>query len=187
MTPLPLPPDAARLCEELAAPTLLVRHLFLVHAAAVELLDGIAAVFPGLVLDRDAIRFGAATHDVGKVLHPHELTGPGDQHEIDGPALLEQHGVSPRLARFARTHGRWRETDDLEDLIVALADSIWCGRRVGQLETKVAAKLGVATGVAEWAAWSRLDAVCSQIASRGEERLALHGAASSQAITSQHP
>lgn len=171
MTFLPLPPDAARLCEVLAAPPLLVRHLTLVHAAAVELLDGLAANFPGLVVDRGAVLFGAATHDLGKVLHPGELTGPGDKHEVDGPGLLEQHGVSPRLARFARTHGRWREVDDVEDLIVALADNVWCGRRVEELETKVAAVLA-ATGMEQWEAWARLDGVCEEIASRGEARLA---------------
>lgn len=171
MTLFPLRPDAARLCQDLAAPLLLVRHLTLVHAAAAELLDGIAASFPGFVLDREAILFGAATHDLGKVLHLVELTGPGDFHEDDGPGLLEQHGVSPRLARFARSHGRWRETDDLEDLLVALADAIWCGRRVRGLEEKVSAILA-AIGVEQWLAWSRLDAVCSEIASKGEERLA---------------
>ncbi len=168
----PLSPEVVRLCEELEAPPLLVRHLTLVHDAAVELLDGLAAAFPGLVIDRDAILFGAATHDLGKVLHPGELTGPGDLHERDGPDLLEQYGVSPRLARFARSHGRWRETDDLEDLLVALADSIWCGRRIEQLEMKVAVILAAATGVEEWAAWARLDAVCAEIASRGDARLA---------------
>jgi hypothetical protein len=172
MTPLSLPSAATRLCEKLAAPPLLVRHLILVRDAAVELLDGLAATFPDLVLDREAILIGSAIHDIGKVLHPHELIGPGNQHEVDGPGLLEQHGVSPKLARFARTHGRWRMTDDLEDLFVALADNVWCGRRVGELEARIAAVLAAALGVEEWAAWSRLDTVCGEIASRGEERLA---------------
>lgn len=167
-----LPPDAACLCGELQAPPLLVRHLTLVHAAAVELLDGLAADFPGLVLDRDAILFGAAVHDAAKALHPAELTGPGNQHEEDGSALLEQHGVPPRLARFARTHGRWNEVDDLEDLIVALADSIWCGRRIEELEAMVVAILAGKTGLEPWAAMMKLDAVCEEIASRGEARLA---------------
>lgn len=173
MTPLPLPPDAVRLCEALAAPALLIRHLALVHAAAVELLDGLTASFPGLVLDRDAILFGAATHDIGKVLHPEELFGPGNQHEEDGPGLLEQHGVPPRLAHFARSHGRWHEVEDLEDLLVALADNIWRGRRVEELEAKVAAVLAIAVDVDQWMAWSKLDAICEKIASRGEQRLAI--------------
>lgn len=176
MTPLPFPPEAVRLCQELQAPPLLVRHLTLVHAAAVELLDGLAVAFPDLVVDREAVLFGASVHDIGKVLHPHELTGPGSKHEDDGPALLEQHGVSPRLARFARSHGCWRETDNLEDLLVALADNVWCGRRVEELETKVVTILAAAMGEERWAAWAKLDAVCEEIASRGETRLAWQAA-----------
>jgi putative nucleotidyltransferase with HDIG domain len=146
--------------------------LILVHAAAVELLDGLTTCFPGLVLDRETILVGASLHDLGKVLHLQELTDSGHQHEFVGPALLEQHGVPPKLARFARSHGRWQETDDLEDLLVALSDSIWCGRRLEELETKVAVILTARTGLEPWQAWSKLDMVCEEIASRGEERLA---------------
>jgi hypothetical protein len=142
-----LPPIAAGLCEKLAAPSLLVRHLILVHAAAVELLDGLHAAFPDLVVDCGAVLLGASLHDIGKVLHPGELTGPGNQHERDGPGLLIENGVPPRLARFARTHGRWRDVNDLEDLFVAVADNVWRGRRVDELETKVALIVAAATGV----------------------------------------
>ena len=45
--------------------------------------------------------FGAATHDVGKVLQPSELSGPGSAHEPAGHALLLAHGVPERLARIA--------------------------------------------------------------------------------------
>jgi len=168
-----LPPDAARLCKVLVAPPLLVRHLTLVHAAAVELLDGLAAEFPGVDVDRYAVLFGAATHDLGKSLHPDELTGPGSQHEDDGPGLLEQQGVSPTLARFALSHGRWREVDDLEDLLVALADNVWRGRRLDDLEAKVMAVLAAMIGLEPWAVWMKLDGVCEEIASRGEVRLAI--------------
>jgi putative nucleotidyltransferase with HDIG domain len=167
-----LPADAARLCDELRAPPLLVRHLVLVHHTAVELVDGLATAFPGLVVDDEAVLLGASLHDIGKVLHPGELVCSGRQHEDDGPGLLEQHGVPLKLARFSRTHGRWHEVDDIEDLLVAVADNIWRGRRVEQLETKVAAILAAKVGVESWAAWSRLDAVCEEIASKGEQRLA---------------
>jgi hypothetical protein len=171
MIVLPLPRDVVQLLDTLRAPPLLVRHLILVHTAAAELLDRLAASFPGLVVDHHAVLFGAAVHDAGKTLHPEELTGPGSRHELDGPGLLIQHGITPRLARFSRTHGRWRETDDLEDLLIALADNIWCGRRVEELETKVAAVLAATTGQEKWSAWAKLDAICGEIASKGEERL----------------
>jgi hypothetical protein len=167
-----LHPAATQLCDELAAPPLLVRHLTLVHSAAIEVLDGIAASFPTLAVDRDAILFGAATHDLGKTLHTEELTGPGNRHEDDGPALLEKHGVSPNLARFARTHSRWGDCDGLEDLIVALADNVWCGKRVQDLEAKVAASMAAMLEIEGWATWSRVNTLCNEIANRGDERLA---------------
>lgn len=167
-----LPPVAAGLCDKLAAPALLVRHLTLVHAAAVELLDGLHAAVPDLFVDDEAVLLGASIHDIGKVLHPGELVGPGNQHEQDGPDLLIKHGVLPRMARFAATHARWRDVDDLEDLLVALADNVWRGRRVDELETRIAVIVAAATGVERWEAWSKLDAMCEMIASKGEERLA---------------
>lgn len=167
-----IPADAIRLCNELNAPPLLVRHLILVHSAAVELLDRLAESFPGLPINRESVLFGAATHDLGKVKNPNELSGPGNRHETDGPKLLEQHGVPPRKARFARTHGRWLEIDDLEDLFVSLADSLWCGRRHEALETKVATLLATASGREQWEAWATLDSLCEKIASTADQRLA---------------
>jgi hypothetical protein len=172
MTYPSLPADAIRLCQELNAPPLLVRHLILVHSAAVELLDGLAEAFPGLPINRDEILFGAATHDLGKVKNPNELSGPGNRHEADGFKLLQQHGVPPRKARFAGTHGRWQEIDDLEDLLVSLADSLWCGRRIEGLETKVATLLATASGREQWECWATLDAICEKIASDADQRLA---------------
>ena len=159
----PIPAAAAQLCEALHAPPQLVRHLTLVHNAAAELLDGLAAAFPSQVIDREAVLFGAATHDLGKVLHPNELRAWGSRHEDDGPALLEQHGVPKLWARFARTHGQWQEAGELEDLIVALADQIWCGRRRPDLEERTAKFLAKANNLAEWIAWSKLDGLLDTI------------------------
>jgi hypothetical protein len=82
------------------------------------------------------------------------------------------------VARFSRTHGQWREVDDLEDLLVSLSDSIWYGCRCVELESKVAAILAAMTGVEPWDALSKLDAVCEIIASRGEARLAIQAGSS---------
>lgn len=171
----PLPQEAVRLCEQLQAPKLLVRHLTLVHGVACEMLDRLAKDFPGMAVDREAVLFGAATHDLGKTIHLRELTGPGNRHEDDGPGLLIQHGVTPERARFARTHGRWGDVNTLEDLIVALADSIWCGRRWMELETKLASIVANMAGIETWEAWSKLDTLCDAIARHGEARLAWQG------------
>lgn len=170
MTPKPLPHAAQRLCKVAEAPPRLIAHLTLVHDTACELLDRLVLRFPLLEMDADAVRFGAATHDLGKVLLPEELDGPGSRHEELGHILLEQHGIDPSLARFARTHGEWRQSPDLpfEDLLVALADMVWRGKRDSTLEERIACKLPGEP----WAMLIALDEVIAPIAEGGEARLA---------------
>lgn len=177
MVPRPLPEAARRLCEGLAAPPRLVAHLALVHDAALELVDALESRFPDLAIDRDAVLFGAATHDLGKVIHPAELSGPGNLHEADGPPLLERQGLSPTLARFARTHGEWRHESDLavEDLLVALADSAWKGQRNTELEARLAARIARCSGAQDWEIYLALDEINEATASRAEDRLAWQG------------
>ncbi|WP_431962932.1 hypothetical protein [Actinacidiphila sp. bgisy160] len=81
------------------------------------------------------MRFGAATHDIGKALHVAELSAPGSAHERAGRAQLLAQGVTPRLARFAATHGSWTDAAvTMEDLLVSVADKVWKGKRVTELE-----------------------------------------------------
>ncbi len=169
-----LPEEAQRLLETLNAPPRLVVHLALVHGAAAEIFDALHARWPDLTIDRDDVLFGSAIHDVGKILHLNELTGPGNKHEQDGPGVLQQHGVSPERSRFARTHGTWETEQDfaLEDCLVALADHCWKGCRSEALETMVARRIAESLGIETWEAFMGLDEVVSEVASRGEERLA---------------
>lgn len=172
-TPRTLPAAALELCKKLNAQPRLVAHLSLVHDASVEITEGLRKSFPKLQFDSDEVHFGAATHDVGKTIHPDELTGPGHLHEKNGPDLLERHGVSPELARFARTHGAWdRGRPTLEDLLVALADNVWKGRRLAELESLIVAKIAEETHREEWDVFDTLDRVLDKIAARGNERLA---------------
>lgn len=175
----PLPPEVEKLCRTLNAPARLIAHLTLVHDAACELIVGLQRTFPTLAVDRDAVHFGAATHDIGKVLHPNEITGTGNRHEEDGPRLLVQNGVPPALARFARTHANWDEPGTvIEDLLVALADSIWKGRRDDFLEQMVVGRIVAAVEIEPWDVWLRLDEVLAAIAARADERLEMQGRSS---------
>ena len=169
-----LPQEAQRLLGTLNAPPRLVVHLALVHDAAAEILDALQCRWPDLKTDEDAVLFGSAIHDAGKILHPNELTGPGNKHEQDGPGLLQQHGVSPERSRFARTHGTWSNESDLavEDLLVALADHCWKGCRSEALETMIAGRIAESLGTETWEAFMGLDEIVAEVASRGEERLA---------------
>ncbi|WP_218020190.1 hypothetical protein [Nocardia anaemiae] len=80
-----LPERVEVLLESLDAPPRLGAHLRAVHDVACELVDWVATNYGGVEVDRVAVLFGAATHDIGKVVHPEELSGPGSAHEQDGP------------------------------------------------------------------------------------------------------
>ena len=168
----PLPPDAQDLCRQLNAPPRLVVHLQLVHEAAGKIVLGLKKEFPGLVLDELAIFFGAATHDLGKTMHPEELRASGKKHEEDGPALMISKGVDPRLARFALTHSQWDDTMSVEDFVVALADETWKGSRSPVLESVITKAIAGQTGVEEWQVFSRLDEILGKISEGADERLA---------------
>jgi HD superfamily phosphodiesterase len=118
-----LPERAEDLLRALDAPPRLGAHLRAVHDVAWEILDWLRSRHSDLPVDREAVLFGAATHDIGKTIYPGELSGPGSAHEEAGYRLLLQHGVEERLARFARTHAAWTEPGiELEDLLVRVPD-----------------------------------------------------------------
>ena len=168
----PLPHTAQDLCRQLNAPPRLVVHLQLVHDAARTIVLMLKEAFPQITLDEPAILFGAATHDLGKTIYPEELGAIGTKHQEEGPALLVSKGVDPRLARFALTHGRWDDTMSVEDFVVALADNVWNGRRLPDLEAILAKTIAGQTGVPEWQVFSRLDEILGEIAEGADERLA---------------
>jgi putative nucleotidyltransferase with HDIG domain len=115
--------------KERASPRL-VAHLTLVQSTALALLARVKKAWPQLVVEGDAVVFGAATHDIGKARHPEELSEPGTKHEAAGRALLLEHGTPPELARFAETHGQAGATAlQMEDLLVIAADTAWKAKR----------------------------------------------------------
>jgi putative nucleotidyltransferase with HDIG domain len=127
-------PQAFELLVSLGATPRLVRHHELVVEAAKSLTELLGAEL-GLAFDRELVLLGAALHDAGKIIHPSELDQPGHDHEVAGRALLMANGVEPEVARFCVTHAAWAEQGiALEDLLVALADKLWKGKREGDLE-----------------------------------------------------
>ncbi|MBO3741684.1 phosphohydrolase [Actinoplanes sp. NEAU-H7] len=172
-----LPPEAVTLLVEVGAPARLGAHLRVVYAVACELTAWLAAAHPALVFDRAAVVFGAATHDVGKVLHPRELSVPGSLHEPAGERLLVQRGVPPRLARFAGTHGSWHDSRaGVEDHLVSLADKIWKGKRVEDLERLLVERIADVSGIAVWEAFVSLDDRLQELAAGADDRLAFQNA-----------
>jgi hypothetical protein len=168
-----LPVEAARLLEILHAPPRLAAHLRLVHDVAATLTGQLERRNPDLPFDRAAVLFGAATHDMGKIVHPTELTGAGSAHEPAGRALLLAHDVPDRLARFAGTHGTWTAPDrTIDDLLVSLADKVWKGRREADLEDLVVGHIAAATGHPRWQAFLDLDDILGGLTADADQRLA---------------
>lgn len=170
---LPLPNGVAELLSELGSPPRLAAHLRAVHDVAHQLVDWMEQHYPTVIFDREAVLFGAATHDIGKTVHVSELSGPGAAHEEAGQALLLGRGVSPELARFAATHASWAESHvGFEDLLVTLADKIWKNKRLPDLEDLLVARLAATTGRAAWEEFIALDEVLDHIGDGADERLA---------------
>lgn len=169
----PLPAPAAELLRELDAPPRLGAHLRAVHDVAWSITDILGRRRPDLDFDTTAVLFGAATHDIGKILHVEELSAPGHKHEEAGRDLLLRYGVPASLARFAGSHASWDAPGvTLDDLLVSLADKVWKGARVQDLEERVGARLGGAP----WAAFLELDDILQELAAGADERLAFQAA-----------
>ncbi|WP_228473016.1 HD domain-containing protein [Streptomyces cyaneochromogenes] len=169
----PLPAPVADLLRSLDAPPRLAAHLRAVHDVAVQLVDWVERRYPELAVDREAVLFGAATHDIGKTVHIAELSGPGSCHEEAGRHLLSAHGFGPELARFAGTHASWADpAATLEDLLVSTADKVWKNKRVPELEDLVISRLARATGRQRWEEYLALDDLLGHIGDGADHRLA---------------
>lgn len=157
----------------LDAPPRLAAHLRAVHDVAYRLVGWLEEWQPALRFDRDAVLFGAATHDIGKTAHVGELSGPGSAHEEAGRELLLGLGVGAELARFAGTHAAWTGPDiGIEDLLVSVADKIWKNKRVQELEDLVVARLAEASGRTRWEEFLAFDDVLAALGDGADQRLA---------------
>lgn len=158
--------------ERLKMPPRLLAHLTLVHDAEKRLLKEMEGAFPKVKIDKELALFGAATHDIGKCVCKNELTQPGSEHEAQGQKLLLSLGASAQMAAFAKNHSTWSERSSIESLLVSLADKIWKGSRVAELEDLVAAKISQASALEKWEAYLLLDDIIQKIASGADKRLA---------------
>jgi RimJ/RimL family protein N-acetyltransferase len=165
------PDDALRLLAGLGATPWLLRHHELVVEAA-ELLCTALARETAARFDRTEVVLGAALHDAGKIRHPEEMQRAGDRHEAAGRQLLLAAGVDAAIARFCVTHAAWTPDVALEDLLVALADKLWKGKRVDDLEDLVVQRIATLTHAEPWTVFDRADQVFASIAAGGPERLA---------------
>lgn len=163
--------QAYEFLKQLGAPPRLILHVCLVGEAAdllIEKLDGMKVNF-----DEKFVRLGVAFHDAGKIIHPQELISLGNRHEVDGETLLISKGVNSQLARCCLSHARWKTMEcSLEELIIALADKLWKGKREVELEKKVIERISKLIDRDFWELFIELDSHFESIASQGEKRLA---------------
>lgn len=168
-----LPQAVEDLLRELRAAPRLAAHLRLVHDVACQLTEALTGRYPQLPMDRAAVEFGAATHDIGKAVHPEELSQPGSAHEAAGRELLLRHGVPAELARFAATHASWTlPAVPLDDVLVSVADKVWKGKRVAELEELLVDRVAAATAGDRWQTFLDIDDLLEGIAAGADDRLA---------------
>ncbi|HLZ23824.1 MAG TPA: hypothetical protein VKQ30_17060 [Ktedonobacterales bacterium] len=102
------------------------------------------------------------------------MTHPGHAHERAGEGLLRSHGFLEALARFAQTHQQWVQDPAAqpEDLLVAVADGWWRGKRNDQLEPAGCRWITAETRAAQWQVCATLDDSAADLTSEADVRLA---------------
>jgi predicted hydrolase (HD superfamily) len=164
------PNEALFLLRSLKAPEKLLRHVALVSEAGDLLLHGLSK--QQLALDASWVMCGILLHDAGKIIYPEELSQKGSQHEPAGAALLLSHQVPPHIARCCLSHAQWPNMIcSIEELLVALADTLWKGIRKQDLELRVIDAIAAQRKKDRWDLFIELDALFEKIASGSDDRL----------------
>jgi HD superfamily phosphodiesterase len=166
-----LPKIAQEACNTLQAPANLIRHLEMVHEAALAIKNGLQDTLPDL--DWDQVLVGAAIHDLGKVFAPEELRNPGNKHEQIGQQELIKIGIPEKYAKHASLHGcnRPKAKDDLEACLVALADASWKGARYSDMETEICSEIAARTKKQVWEIYILVDDILRELGKKSEYRL----------------
>jgi hypothetical protein len=163
--------QAGDLLARLGASQRLLKHTVLVGEAAEIVLERLARL--GVPVDAPFVRLGFVLHDAGKILHPSELTAPGHAHEQAGEQLLLREGVAASLARCCVSHATWEvDGTSFEELLVALSDKLWKGKREPALEKKVTENAASLVGLSLWDVFVSLDTRFESVAAGGAARLA---------------
>src|SRR3954463_14151837 len=124
--------EALQFLQSLQAPIPLVHHAEIVSEVAEQIIECLA--LPADSINTSDVLIGAVLHDVGKIEHPRELSESGHKHEVAGCDLLVAHEFPAQIADMCITHAQWEKATSLEALVVALADNLWKGKRVAELE-----------------------------------------------------
>jgi putative nucleotidyltransferase with HDIG domain len=163
------PNDALEFLKDLQAPEDLLRHAEIVRETAEQILGCLKLATD--VIDPSVVLIGAILHDVGKIKHPRELQEPGHEHEAAGYQMLISYGFSDHIADMCIAHSQWQNTKSLEALIVALADKLWKGKRVIELEDEIIKRVADKREDDFWSLYGVLQTCFDRIADTATERL----------------
>ncbi|SLN11223.1 hypothetical protein ROA7450_00074 [Roseovarius albus] len=167
---LETPEDALNLLRQLDAPHRLIRHLELVGEVGSEITSKLDKL--GVRYNKCFVLLGIALHDAGKIMHPEELDQSGNKHEAAGEILLQQNGIGKDLARCCRSHSQYDRIEaSFEELLIALSDKLWKGKRVSELELQVIDEIAARLSVDRWELFGDLDSLFEEIAANGDTRL----------------
>ncbi len=162
--------EAYNLLKKLEAPECLFVHVKLVGEALEEIIGFLSKY--NLPIDYNFARLGVVLHDAGKIVNPLEFSDSGNKHESEGNMLLLENGVAPELAQCCISHAQHDGKDcSIEELLVALSDSLWKGTRVEKLELKIVDKIAALMGKERWDIFLKLDDCFESVASSGSIRL----------------
>ena len=168
---LSLPNKTEVIFRRLPIPPRLYAHLLLVHDVANKLIEAITGIWDNLKIDENLVLFGAATHDIGKCIYTNELSEEGHKHEPEGKHLLISLGVPEEKAKFAFTHATWSEKSSIEELVVSLADKVWKGSRIQDLEDLLIKKISTEIKTEQWEIFDLLDSIIEDIIKDYDKRL----------------
>jgi len=157
--------------QNLEIPQRLYAHLMIVHDVANKLLEEINRTWENLNIDKNLFLFGAATHDIGKTIYTNELSEARHKHEQAGLHLLLSLGIFEEKSKFAASHSSWSESSTLEELLVSLADKIWKGSRVQDLEDLIVSKIVAVTKCEPWEVFCSLDTIIQTITKDSDKLL----------------
>lgn len=162
--------EAYLLLDELNAPKKLIIHVQLVWEAGKILCAKMKEL--NISIDYLLVEVGIAIHDIGKIVHRSEIVESGILHEKEGEKILLARGYSAKLAKVCVSHGQWKNEDNsLEELLIALSDKLWKGKRVVELETMVINRIASILDVEYWSTFTELDDCFEGIAADGDLRL----------------
>jgi putative nucleotidyltransferase with HDIG domain len=161
---------AFNLLKELGAPQKLITHSELVLEAAEEIIEEILKCTS--LIDFEFVRIGAILHDVGKVLHPNELVKAGQMHQMDGKKMLLELGVDEKIARCCLSHSNYEDMEcSIEELLIALSNNLWKGKRVKNLESKIIEWIKKLFDQNGWVLSVKFDETFEKISEKGLGRL----------------